>query len=276
MASRIALAVLSVMLAAGQASAITLYVKRTVVSAPGVVKVGDIVQASGEITADARSFLEKPVGSVSDGLLIVPSAMYRGELEQRTGGSIILVGSRTLVVGKGSTVEKELPLLDRLVDSMDPEGFAGGAAQISVIQLQKPAEPIPVSRLQFDPVRVEKKDGFYSGAAEFMIRDSGSESGVSIGRVVIRVAQDASASAQGAHAADSASVSGDGSSEGYAVSASDPVTVLFIKGAISIEMPGRAQGSASLGRAVSVYIPESRLTFTGIVTGDKVVTVDIQ
>lgn len=273
-----ALIALSMMLAGLQtAPALTLYVKRAVVSEQGIVKVADVVQASGELSAEARGCLDQAVGSVSDGLLVVPSGLYRGEFEKRTGGNLIVVGSRTLVAGKGSSAEKDLPLLDRLVDSLNPEGFGGGAAEISVVQLQKPAASIPVSRLQFDPVRVEKRGALYSGAAEFTIRDSASESGVSIGRVIIRVTQDtAAAASQVTAAADAAPLSGDGSTEGYVISANDPVTVVFRRGAIAIEMPGKAQGSASLGRTVSVYIPESRLTFTGIVTGNKAVTVDIQ
>ncbi len=269
------------MLAGLQAApALTLYVKKAVVSGPGVVKVADVVQASGDLSAEARGCLDQAVGSVSDGLLLVPSGLYRGEFEKRTGGNLIVVGSRTLVAGKGSTVERDLPLLDRLVDSLDQEGFGGGTAEISVVQLQRPAASIPVSRLQFDPVRVEKRGALYSGAAEFSIRDSGTGSGAQVGRVVIRVTQDTAGAGFSVTAvtaaADAPPLSGDGTTEGYVIAANDPVTVVFRRGAIAIEMPGKAQGSASLGRTVSVYIPESRLTFTGIVTGNKAVTVDIQ
>ena len=51
--------------------------------------------------------------------------------------------------------------------------------------------------------------------------------------------------------------------------------MVFRKGPITVEMPGKALASAAVGESVSVYIADSQKTFTGRVTDGKAVQVDL-
>ena len=53
------------------------------------------------------------------------------------------------------------------------------------------------------------------------------------------------------------------------------VKVIFHKGPITIEMPGKAMGSASTGESVSVYVADSQKSFMGTVVDGKAVKVDL-
>jgi hypothetical protein len=55
----------------------------------------------------------------------------------------------------------------------------------------------------------------------------------------------------------------------------DPVSVRFRKGAVTVEMPGRATGAAEAGGAVTVFVPDARRSFSGILAESKVVSVEI-
>ncbi|HEY9595725.1 MAG TPA: flagella basal body P-ring formation protein FlgA, partial [Spirochaetia bacterium] len=57
--------------------------------------------------------------------------------------------------------------------------------------------------------------------------------------------------------------------------AGSAVNVVFRKGPITIEMPGKALVSAALGQQVSVQLSDSRKTFTGFLTSVKEVQVDL-
>jgi flagella basal body P-ring formation protein FlgA len=59
------------------------------------------------------------------------------------------------------------------------------------------------------------------------------------------------------------------------VKSSAPVRVVFRKGPITVEMPGRALASASIGENVGVYISDSQKTFSGRVIDGKAVQVDL-
>jgi flagella basal body P-ring formation protein FlgA len=59
------------------------------------------------------------------------------------------------------------------------------------------------------------------------------------------------------------------------VKSGTPVTVVFKKGLITIEMPGRTLGSASVGDPVSVMVSESQKTFSGQLMDGKAVQVDL-
>ncbi len=49
------------------------------------------------------------------------------------------------------------------------------------------------------------------------------------------------------------------------------VKVIFHKGPITIEMPGKALGSASTGDSLSVYVADSQKSFTGTLADGKAV-----
>ena len=60
-----------------------------------------------------------------------------------------------------------------------------------------------------------------------------------------------------------------------AVRSGTPVNVIFKKGLITIEMPGKTLGSASVGDPVSVLVAESQKTFSGQLLDGKAVEVDL-
>ena len=59
------------------------------------------------------------------------------------------------------------------------------------------------------------------------------------------------------------------------VSSGTPARVVFHKGPITVEVPGRALGAGSAGDNVNVSITETRKTFSGRVIDGKVVQVDL-
>jgi flagella basal body P-ring formation protein FlgA len=59
------------------------------------------------------------------------------------------------------------------------------------------------------------------------------------------------------------------------IRASDPVSVIFHKGVITLEMPGKALGQAAIGQQVSVLVNESRRSFTGRLLAGKEVDVEL-
>ena len=60
------------------------------------------------------------------------------------------------------------------------------------------------------------------------------------------------------------------------IRAGDAVNIRFRRGNILLELPGRAQGSGSLGEDVPVIPGEIHKRFTGTVTGPKEVSVDVR
>jgi flagella basal body P-ring formation protein FlgA len=51
--------------------------------------------------------------------------------------------------------------------------------------------------------------------------------------------------------------------------------VVFRKGPITVEVPGKTLGASSVGDVVNVSIAESQKTFTGRVTDERAVQVDL-
>lgn len=283
MGKRYASVVLLVLLSTAvvNASAVTLYVKRVLVADPGTLRVSDLVQASGELSQEVRGLLDQGIGEVSGRLLLVPSSLYRGVFEQRLDVNLILVGKRTLVVPRGSTAEGNLALLDRLVEYMESQGgFSDGKVEMELVQVSGLPSTIPASGAQFQPVRIERKAGLYSGAAEYSVRITGQETGLSVGRISLRVKQELSAGAASVQSLGAAYQWEQGSIDSSpaavpSVQANDPITVTFRKGAIAIEMPGKALGSGSIGETIGVFIPDSKLSFCGVVIGSKAVSIEI-
>ena len=60
-----------------------------------------------------------------------------------------------------------------------------------------------------------------------------------------------------------------------AIRSGSTVNVIFRKGPITIEMPGRAQSSATAGQTVSVYVADSQKSFVGQVIDGKAVQVEL-
>lgn len=261
---------LFLMAAAPSVTGLTLYVKRVVSVPQGPLTVGDIVLASGDVTPELRESFSREIAEVSDRILLIPTAVYRGFFEAGAGNGFIFVGRRTLVVPLGSVGEDVVPLLDRLADYLgNKNGIGNGKVELELVRVTGAISSVPGAGLLFRVIREERKAGLLSGLLEIGFRPSGPQTNSTEGRVTLRIRQGESAGdAQ-------VSIDAVGSSLDSSVRANDEVSVLFHKGTITIEMQGKAMASASSGDLVGVYIPESRLSFSGTVIGNKVVGVEL-
>ncbi|HVP18377.1 MAG TPA: flagella basal body P-ring formation protein FlgA [Spirochaetia bacterium] len=228
----------------------TLYIQRVLVADPGDIRLGDLVQAAGDPPASARESLALAVASISSHLLYVPCRLYRDQLEEAFGRDSIFVGSRSLVIPRGAVADGNIPLLDKLVDFLSDSGALGNdIADIDIRSIRVtgtlPQNPAP----SFQMVRSSKT----SVEVSFTLPGDG---GQASGRIVLGLKGDARAAA-----AD--------------IGANDPVTVIFRKGPITIEMQGKAQGAAAIGDTVSVLVADSKRTFSGRLLVGKAVDVEL-
>lgn len=242
---------LAALIAAPVSRGTVLYVNRTAVVEPGVVRLRDLVRATGEVSAAASGTLESAVATVSGALLVVPARLYSGLLEKAFGADSILVGSRTLVVPRGLLADDGVRLFGDLADFLWRQGVLGEErAELEVAQTlagSLPAGAVPFFKLT--------RSAAVSGAREVTCSVSLSASEPPIGAVRVRVRAAATTAA--------------------GVGASDRVQVLFRKGPITVEMEGKALASAGLGESVAVRVPESLRSFSGRVIGNKAVEVEL-
>ncbi len=258
--------VLLLFLAGYHAAALTLYVKRAVAVERGALVLGDLLQKSGEIPPALARALTRRVGDVADNPVVVPAGAYRAWCEEGLEEGLILVGRRTLVVPKGTAAEHEMPLLDALVDFLESQGGMGeGIMELEAPDIFGAPRDGETGDPVFRVVRMERKEGFYSGPAEIGFTIPVSSGGSRTGRMVFGIRQDLRSGA---------AVAGSGASAG-GVKAHDQVAVFFHKGSITIRMEGKALAAAAEGGWVSVFVPESRKSFSGIVMADKAVSVEI-
>ena len=235
--------------AAAEARGVTLYVERVVVADRGPLRLGDLVRASGDVPLQSGETLAAQVATLSDHLLYIPSRAYSDSLEGGFGADSIIVGSRSLVVPRGSVPDGELPVMDRLVDFLADKGVLGeDRADIDVrlndVHGVLPSDPSPVFRL------VRSANG--SVEVSFSIGSAGGAAG---GRLIL-------------------ALSGGGSGA-VEIRASDPVRVVFHRGPITIEMQGKALTSAALGDSLSVQVSDSQKSFIGRAAAGKAVDVDL-
>jgi hypothetical protein len=261
--ARAAALILSLSILSGfDAYCVTLYVRRVHVADRGGLTVGGLVQTSGDLTPELRETLDRTIGEISDSILLIPSAVYKG-MFGRDSAEVILVGRRTLVIPRGAVEDGAIAFMDKLADHLEAQGLIGEAeAEIEIVQITGLPSGSVIENPVFRTFRVEKKSGLASGTAEFTFQGSIRDSGEAAGRIVLRIRQ----KIPGALTSDS---------YGAGVRANEPVSVVFRKGSIVIEMSGKALSSAKEGTRVSVFIPESRMSFTGIVTSNKAVCVEI-
>lgn len=109
--------------AAACAQGAALYVSRVLIAAQGDVKLGDLVRTASDISAAERETLARSVAVLADQPLYLPIALYQADLEAAFGSDAIIVGSRTLVIPKGTPAEQESYTLDRLVDFLQAQGL---------------------------------------------------------------------------------------------------------------------------------------------------------
>ena len=234
-----------------EAQGATLYVNRLVSADPGDIALGDLVRAAGDIPAAARETLARSIAIAGDKVLLIPAAFYRAQLEAVFGRDSIVVGSRTIVVPRGALPEEETYLLTRLADFLSTQGLVGAACiELSFAQNQLngivPTDGNPL----FKVVKTT------NGSIEVSYSLAGSGGGSVSGRVSF-----------------SASAAGSGSTDG--VRSGAPVDVIFHKGPITIEMPGKATAAAAVGGRVGVYVADSQRNFIGRVVDAKAVEVEL-
>lgn len=248
----LALLVLLLMAAAASAQAgdATIYIRRVLVADPGDIRLGDLVQASGDAAVPANEALALVVASVSGHLLYVPSRCYRDLLDEAFGRDSICVGSRTLVIPRGAVPDANVALVDKLIDFLADSGILGAdMADIDLRSIQLtgsvPRTPTP----SFQMVRSSKT----SAEVSFAVPADG---GQTTGRIVLGLKADARMTAPD-------------------IRPNDPVRVIFRKGPITIEMAGKAQGAAAVGDQVSVLVADSQKTFSGRLLVGKAVDVEL-
>jgi hypothetical protein len=240
---------LALLLAATAASAqgIAIYVSRFVVAEQGDIKLGDLVRTSGEISAGRHEILARSIAVLGEKPLYVPVALYVADLVAAYGSDAIIVGSRTLVIPKGMPAEQESYTLDRLVDFLQAQGLLGDDRQElvfsqNIIKGNPLSEGMPTFQVQ--------KTG--RGQTDVIFSHSGSGGSSVTGKISVGTADS----------------TGD-------VKPGTLVKVVFHKGSIMIEMPGKALGPASTGDSLSVSIADSQKSFTGTLTSGKAVNVEL-
>jgi hypothetical protein len=234
-----------------EAQGATLYVNRLVSAGPGDIRLADLVQAAGDVPADAREALARSIGVVGDKVLLIPAALYREQLEAAFGRDSIIVGSRSIVVPRGILPEEETYLLLRLVDFLSAQGLVGAArAELAFVHNQVkgilPTDGNPVFQVQKGS----------NGSVEISFSMTGSGGGSVSGKASL-----------------SAAAGTVGLTDG--VRSGSPVQVIFRKGPITIEMPGKALAAAAMGGKVGVYVADSRKSFIGRVVDMKAVEVEL-
>jgi len=242
----LAACLLTSLLAASVAAAdgAAVYVNRSIVAGPGDLSLGDVIHATGMLTTGQKEALAQSLAVVSNRMLFIPMSAYLGQLDALFGADAIIVGSRTLVVPKGLVPEAETSLLDKLVDSLQVQGlFTEGITEIDLSQNSARAT-IPLEGTPTFQVLTTMK-----GTTEASFSMAGTTGKLSF----VSTRNDSATSVK----------------QGAAVD------VVFHKGLITIEMPGKTLGAASAGEMVSVLVTESQKSFSGQVANGKVVNVDL-
>jgi hypothetical protein len=242
----------SVMLLATQLSAqgAVLYVNRAIVAAQGDIELGAIVYTSSPLSAQQTETMSRSVTILGESVQYLTTSLYMSELEKAFGEDAIIVGSRTVLIPKGSPAEGESYLVDRMGDFLKAQGLLEDSKvelsfSFSSLKGAAPHDGIPSIQA------VKKNRGI---ELAFVLTDSQGNS--AIGRATC-----------------ASTPSGFDSHQ--AVELNSPVRVIFRKGPITVEVPGSALSDAAAGENVNVFIAESQKTFTGRVIDSKVVQVDI-
>jgi hypothetical protein len=239
--------------AGGGFSGATLYVNRIVVAPQGNVSLGALVRSSGPLAAEAREALSRSATVLGDSLQYLPVSQYQAQLDAAFGTDAILVGSWSMIVAQGTSAEAEGYLLSRLADFLISQNLlADSRVDMSFTLASLRGNPPEDGTPSFQVVKTVR-------GAEVSFSLAGSDGSSVAGRVTLAPRPD------------------DGSDTGptAGVKTNSAVRVVFRRGPITVEMPGRALESAAVGQIVSVYVPDSRKTFTGRVREGKAVQVDL-
>jgi hypothetical protein len=229
----------------------TLYVSRVVVAEKGDIGLGMLVKAAGPLAPAAQEGMARSVTVLGEAVQYLPVGLYLPQLETAFGADAIIVGSRTILIPRGSTAAGETYLLDRLGDFLAAQGLVdeGGKVEMTFTQVSLKGSPPRDGTPSCQVVRTPR-------AVEVSFLLTGTNGDAVSGRVTLPAPQVGPDLQRG-------------------VKSSAPVRVVFRKGPITVEMPGKTMGSASVGENVSVFIADSQKTFTGRVIDGKAVQVDL-
>ena len=241
---------LIVIIPGASARGVTVYIQRVVIADPGGIRLGDLMRFSGDAPLAAGEALAQDIASVSHRILYVPSQSYLQRVGDAFGRDSIFVGSRSLVIPRGLLPDNEIPLLDRLVDFLTNMGVLGGdVADIEVRSIQVTgtlaADIAPVFQILRSSL----------GSVEVSFIAAG-DPGQASGRVIL-------------------ALKGDAQPISAEVRSNDTVRVVFHRGPITIEMPGRALASAVVGQSVNVLVTDSQKSFAGKLLEGKAVDVEL-
>jgi len=226
------------------------YVNRVVAAPQGAVSLGMLVRSSGPLSPAEQEALSRSVTVLGDAVQFVPASSYQEWIESAFGPDAIIVGSRTILIPKGTSAEGEPYLLDRLADYLVAQKLVNDArVEMTYTQVSLSGAPPQDGAPSYQVMKSAR-------GVEVSFLLTGSSGGSVSGRVTLPTVD----AVPGAPAG---------------VKSSSPVRVVFRKGPITVEVPGRTLGSASLGESVNVSIAESQKTFMGRVIEGKAVQVDL-
>jgi hypothetical protein len=229
----------------------TVYMRHTVTAGSGDVRLGDIVRTTSTPAPAASEMLARSIATMGDRILYLPASLATGLLAEAFGSDSIIVGSRTMVLPRDVLPEGEDYLVDCLGDFLSAQGLVGdGKVEITLLQnLVQGTVP-----RRGTPTFQVVKTGATTCEVSFSLA-AGAGSSVS-GRVSFPALQGAA-------------------STDLRVAAGTPVSVIFRKGPVTIEIPGKALASASVGERVSVRVAESQKKFSGMLLEGKAVDVEL-
>jgi hypothetical protein len=180
----------------------------------------------------------------------LPMSSYMPQVENAFGEDAIIVGSWTILVAKGTPVEGQSYLLYRLGEFLKSQGFGDvGKIELSFSSLNLKDGAPRDGNPSFQVKKTVR--GF---EISFLLIDSSGKA--ASGRVTFATGSPAN------------------STEG--VKPNWPVRVIFRKGPITVEVPGKALAYALPGENAKVLISESKKTFIGKVIDGEAVSVDLQ
>jgi hypothetical protein len=229
----------------------TVYVRHTITAGPGDIRLGDIVRATTTPSPAASETLARSIAVMEDRILYLPASLSTALLVEAFGSDSIIVGSRTMVLPRDSLPEGEDWLMDRLGDFLSAQGLVGdGKVEITLVQNfvqgTLPRQGTP----SFQVV----KSGTSTCEVSFALSAGGG--GSVKGRVSFPAADGPAASDQ-------------------RVAAGTAVNVIFHKGPVTVEMPGKSLSTARVGDRVSVFVAESQKKFAGRLLDGKAVDVEL-
>jgi hypothetical protein len=245
----LAVAAAALLLGTGGFPGATLYVNRVVVASPGDVSLGALVRSSSALSAEAQEAMSRSATVLRDSIQYLPVSQYQPLLDAAFGTDAILVGSWSLIVPRGTSAEGQGYLLDRLADYLISQNLLGDARvdisfAIAGLKGNAPQDGTP----SFQVVRTAR-------GVDVQFSLTASDGSSVTGRAALPPAA--------------------GPDTALGVTQNAPVRVVFRKGPIMVEMPGKALASASVGDTVKVYVVDSQKTFTGRLEQGKAVHVDL-